>query len=261
MKKATSQIVTANKELIDELLSKNTHNRPAKGSHVKYLREQIRAGNWTLTNQGIGVSVGGWIVDGGHRLEAIRAEGYPPVEFILVRNLPDDAQKHVDTHAKRSMSDVLQLVFDENISRTSVSCVNIILTVFKKMKAPKASPEEMIAGFETYAGSMRKVVEIPNAKKLAASVLGAIVHAYHVIQDERILDFTRQVISGEMIKAGDPAFALKSWLDSSRHNAGQGMQVERFRKTLFAIDCLLENVPTRRLLAEIPERFKREAAE
>lgn len=241
MTNATVEIVTANKQLIDELLAKNTHNRNAKKSHVEYLRRQIREGKWVVTNQGIGVSASGWIVDGGHRLEAIAAENYPPVQFVLVRGLPDSAQKYVDAHSRRSMTDVLTLFFDQALSTQTVACLNVISKALRNFNDNRRhSPDELIALFEDYGRDIKLMLGVTNAARVCSPVFGAMVFVLHSTGDKRVLEFCEQVIKGELLQTGDPALTLRNWLNSNVNQGGHTGQKERFYKTLSAVEAFLE---------------------
>lgn len=258
MKTPTVEIVTASKPLIDELLAKNTHNRNVKKSHVEYLRQQIREGNWTLTNQGVGVSVSGYIVDGGHRLQAIVQEGYPPVQFILARNLPDRAQKYVDTHARRSMADVLTLFFNQKLSTQTVACLNTIWKAERNFtQNRKPSPDEMISFFEEYGRDIKSVIGVTNATRLCSPVFSAIVFLLHATGDNRVLEFCDQVIKGELLQSGDPALALRNYLSSAKGGGGAA-QKERYYKTLSAAEAFIEGRRLAKLYARQPDVKKQQ---
>ena len=241
MQKPTVEIVTANKKLITELRALDTHNRNKKKRHVDYLRREIHDGRWTLTNQGVGVSVSNFIVDGGHRLEAIELEGYPPVQFILARGLPDNAQKYVDQHAKRSMADTLTLFFDSSISNQVIASLNVIIKVENAWESLKPSPDTLIAKFEEVENSMKRLVAVEKSSRIAAPVFAALVNVHHQTGDDRVLQFAEQLIRGEMLQSGDPALTLRNWLSSTASACGgSSVQRERYMKTRAALEAFME---------------------
>lgn len=242
MQKPTVEIVTAGKKLIAELRAMDTHNRKRKKSHVDYLRSEIREGRWVLTNQGVGVNVSGQIVDGGHRLEAIDLEGCPPVHFILARGLPDVAQKYVDQGARRNMSDVLTLFFDTSISTQVVATLNVLILSEKGRNSVKPSPDVLIEKLEEMGESLKRVAGVEKSSRLAAPVFAALVKTFHETENDKVLRFAEQIITGEMLQTGDPALTLRNWLINSKGagSGGTGPCMERYLKTLNAVGAALE---------------------
>jgi hypothetical protein len=249
--KPTVEIVTATPKLIKELRALDTRNRKRKKSHVDYLRKEIREGRYTLTNQGIGVTVSGYLCDGGHRLEAIELEGYPPVQFVLVRGLPDAAQKYVDQHAKRSMADTLTLFFDFAVSTIMVAMLNVFIREeVDSTSNKKISPDLLIETFQSCEEEIKRLLSITNIKMLSAPVLASLLEAYCRTHDERVLVFADQVIRGEMLREGDPAYLLRRWLHSVKKQGGAGsLQRERYFKTRAAVTAFLEGRRINKLYA------------
>lgn len=194
-----------------------------------------------LTNQGIGITRSHEILDGQHRLFAIRAEGYPPgIELMLVWNLEPDARKYVDTGIVRRMPDILRMFMDTNIGSNVVACINVILKTSYGWRA-KFLPDDLLEVLTEKGDSISAVFAIERAGRLPAPVLAALVDAHHETGgDARILKFTAQVASGEMIAAGDPAFALRNWSVSMTQNSGGSeIQRERYVKTRSMIDAFM----------------------
>lgn len=240
--KPTVEIATASKPLIRELRSLDTHNRARKPTHVEYLRREIRAGRFSLTNQGIGVTVGGWICDGGHRLEAIELEGCPPVQFILARNLPDTAQKYVDQHSRRSMADTLTLFFDTTISCQVIAALNMCVKMTAGFKGhAKPGPDRLIQEFEVKQAAMQRIIGLEKSRTLPAPVTAALIDVLHMTADPLVINFAQQVIRGEMLQTGDPALTLRNWLNNSTGGTGGDfVQRERYLKTRAATMAFLE---------------------
>lgn len=234
----TVKIVTASKEIIDELLSKDTNNRIKRWKHIEALRIEIRNGHWHLTNQGIGVTNSGWICDGGHRLEAIKAEGYPPVQFVLVEGLDDEAQKYVDRHAKRSMTDMLRLCLNITVSHLVVAAMNVSIKSRNGWARYQPGPDEVIEEFTEKSDSIECVLQIERRFRWPAAIFAALVDANHLKSDRRTAYFAEQVIRGEMLQEGDPAHTLRKWiLSTNGKGGGIEFQKERYLKTMAAVDA------------------------
>ena len=122
-------IVTATKPLVDALIALNTHNRSIRTTAVDRLKADLVSDAWKLTASGVGVDSLGRLSDGQHRLEAIKAAGYPPVQFVLAIGLDPEAQGVVDRHAKRSLADALSLLQGRTVSTAMVAAANAMLTL------------------------------------------------------------------------------------------------------------------------------------
>lgn len=226
------EIVTATKELVDSLIEKDTHNRSKKERHIVYLKEEIEKGNWRLTNQGIGVTTEGWLCDGGHRLQAIKRAGYPPVKFLLVTGLAPDAQAYVDTHNKRSMADVLTLLTNTAVSARAVATANVLLKIECKGDTRKFSPEDTAAKLTEISSYLKEIFDINGHKVLSAGVVAGIISVWMATNSSKCIDFTAKLIVGEMLKRDEPAFALRMHLLSHDAITGSCAQMDRYWRTV-----------------------------
>ena len=103
------------KEIVDQMLAANTKNRSVRTRHVETLARQMRNG-FFVPNNGQAIVINKsftWLLDGQHRLLAIRAAGYP-IYDIDVKVVDDcDAEKcfhTIDTNAMgRNPAQVLAL--------------------------------------------------------------------------------------------------------------------------------------------------------
>jgi hypothetical protein len=97
----------------DEILSGNTDNRSVSKDHVFFLKSQMIGGQWKQTLDPIKISKSGRLLDGQHRLLALKAAGVE-LEFLVVRDLGDDVFDVLDTGRKRSAGDVLSIAGYQN---------------------------------------------------------------------------------------------------------------------------------------------------
>lgn len=231
--KAIAEIRTATKTLVDALLAMNTSNRPIKKRVVEKYARDIKAGNWLLTNQGIGVSDSGVLLDGQHRLEAIKQCGYPPVSILVVSGLSEDCKMAVDQHAKRTARDMLQFAFEYRVSYYAPAIATALLASKTDWRGGYTMSEiyDCILDHEE---EIRSIVEIPkNHKSFAAPYLAAFVQC---IRDgigdlEKMTKFIHDVETGEMLSKNDPQFHLHNLMRTTKSNGGGGLlRKERFEK-------------------------------
>jgi hypothetical protein len=252
----TAQIITANKEIVDELLAMNTNNRPLRPTIVKLYTDLIEQGKWMLTNNGIGVSSSNVLIDGQHRLHAIRAANYPPVKLLLVTGLDMESQIVVDQQAKRSARDALRLIFDIRVSKNAPAICNIILKDRRKWANYTISIMQTVDILREHENEIESVCNVPkNMTSFPAPVLAAMVVVLKngKANIENIRTFLWKVETGENLDRTSPALLLRNYLQSGNKSSSGGvMQKERFFKTLNAFYKFIANEKTDKLYAKDP---------
>lgn len=215
-------IVTATKEIVDWLLSLNTNNRAIKNTHINYIRNQIKNGNWYFTNQGIGVSKKGVLTDGQHRLIAIVKENYPPVELLLVLGLDDMAQAVVDTHAKRSQADVIRLLMNRTVSNQAIAALNVTLLI--RTDGLKFS----WIGGKTDTFELSEIIADENelltrlftscGTGIRTPVMAALIEYARLYSIDYACNLGEQIKDGLNLTKDDPAYRLRDWLAKNKTN-------------------------------------------
>jgi len=244
-----AQFILATKEAVDDLLSKNTKNRNVRKSAVDAYKREILNGNWRVTNQGIGVSSSGVLMDGQHRLLAIREAGYPLVTLLVVTGLDEDAQLYVDQHAKRNMRDALRFAFDVRVAAKAPAICRLlakcedgkISTSYKVITA-----NDIIEILTAYQTEIDVVIDTPkNSNFFAASFLAAFVWVANTRSElNRVVEFMTSVERGEMLTSRDPAYHLRNIILNTRSlTGGCGMQADRFGKAVKATMAYLDGKP------------------
>ena len=235
--KQKAEIKIANKGLVDALLGMNKSNRTIRKSVVDGYRRDIIAGNWRITNQGIGVTEGGVLADGQHRLMALKECGYPAVPLLIVYNLDEDIQKFVDAHAKRSVRDLLLFSFDARVSRNAPAIANVLIKISRGHSSGVATNSEIMDVITEYQEQINIVLKIPSQiNTFAAPYFAAFVKFLH--EDSGRIDFLKKFISsvetGELLTKDMPEFHLRNFLITSV-GGGSSLQFERFEKTMKAM--------------------------
>ncbi len=249
-----AKIVTMTKELVDTLLAMNTNNRNPKAPVVQRYARDVKAGNWKLTCQGIGVSDTGVLIDGQQRLMAFRDAGYPPVECVLVSGLDMESQKVHDQHAKRSARDMFRLVMDSKVSRMTPAVLNVLSKyeddlpeIVSHLQGLKTMTiDEMYDLHEVYGSSIELVAGMVKddtfypAPVIAAAVyyLYKGVHAYTDIEW-----FLEKLRTGENITRSMPVFHLRNYILMTKKGVsacGGAAQKERYLKSKKAIKASVD---------------------
>jgi hypothetical protein len=239
-----AEIKTATKQLVDALLAMNTNNRSLKTRTVQMYAQDIKAGKWMLTNQGVGITKSGVLADGQHRLEAIKSCNYPPVPLLIVHGLEDNVQIAVDAHAKRSARDMLHFAFGFRVSRSAPAIGNLILRHFKNQWSGIFSNTDLMEIIREYSSEIEAVINVPkNANFFAAPFLTSFVVQLKIRPDlnEQIFAFMRKVESGEMLDKTMPEYHLRNYIaTAAKSTGGAAMQKERLIKCTKALVASLK---------------------
>lgn len=106
-------VVTITPQLAEELLGKNPKNRKISRTNYNTVRRAIEHGEWELNGEAIKLSQDGTVLDGQHRLMAVRDTGIS-IQSLLIEGLPDGTQETMDTGKSRSLSDILAIRGEAN---------------------------------------------------------------------------------------------------------------------------------------------------
>jgi hypothetical protein len=235
----------SDRDLVESLLAANTRNRTPKQSSILVYADEMQNGNWRLTNQGIGLSKTGVLLDGQNRLLAMRMAGYPHVPFLLVTGLDEDSANYIDIGSKRSTADLLKLVFNVTLAGRLAAAISCCLKVRKGSWAQKFTPSELIQGYHDFGKEIYEICHVEGAQKLPAPVISAlaeVVRQHGAVA--KVSKFTEQILKGELLQAGDPALTLRNWLAAQAKTGGVGGsgpgQRERYWKTLRAAEAFVK---------------------
>lgn len=100
------QVVTITPARAREMLEQNTINRRLNKLTTERFASDMRGGDWQLNGEPIIVGEGGELLDGQHRLAACMRAAQP-FETLLVRGVPAEHMKTIDSGVSRSFADVL----------------------------------------------------------------------------------------------------------------------------------------------------------
>jgi len=225
-KKKQAIIIKASKSLVDELLATNTNNRNIKKMHRKWLEDAIDKKEFILTSQGIGVSTDGVLVDGQHRLAAIREAGYPPVELLVVTGLDPNSMIYIDQHAKRTTADMLRIHLDKSITTRMASIINSHLRLKEDEEGfswihGKPSLAAVSSMMDKYSDELDMLTSAGGATPRAGTYL-ALFHYMLKSGEDAAIHLATQVATGEKLLRTDPAYKLREYLYQAKNKGGYG---------------------------------------
>lgn len=249
--KKQALFLTADKPLVDFLLSLNTNNRNIRKRHVNWLMETIKNDEFMVTGQPIIVTKDGILIDGQHRLLAIQKLGYKPVDLMLVTGIDPKAQMYLDQHAKRGLRDVLKLTYDKDINKGFSGLVTFMQNYHEHKdgtfdidhKTPLI--KKVLDYSEKHGKNIERILDACGGKIRVSTVSAIYIFGMKYGWDEASR-FGLQVRDGENLTKQDPAYQLREYLERNRHGGSQASE-EAFKMTVGACTVFAQEKKIERL--------------
>lgn len=173
------------------LLERNVDNyRDLKPSAKKFYVNEMKEGNWMFNGDTIRFDTKGHLLDGQHRLEAIKESGIPQ-EFIVVEDLDPECSKTIDIGFKKSVEDYLNH-FEKMYKKGAAAVVKQAISLSRgNITVGNSQVSQRISNtliIDTYkkddkhfleANSFGKEISNISKKVLKPSIVGAIY--YHLV--------------------------------------------------------------------------------
>lgn len=193
-------------------LSKNLEqNRNVSFELVASYASDMKAGKWLLNGEAIKLGRNDVLYDGQHRLWAV-LEADVPVKMLVIEGLSEDAIATIDQGRKRSHADSLKMLKGQENAKKYTSMVNIIRALTTDARGAMTYHQIETLG-DKYKGGLEWALKtMPSSRKWdAATISGALAFAYKT-DPVGINEFAIQLRSGEGLHSGDPAFALRYYI-------------------------------------------------
>jgi len=254
-------VIDLTPEIADDWLTHcNTHNRKLIDAHVEYLADEMKAGRWRLTHQGIAFSDNRVLLDGQHRLWAVALSGVTVPMRVFV-NEPSEAMEVLDTGQRRRNDQILSLSAGMGeVSREDLATLRAMFIGQGQQR--RQSPGEEGELLSRHLGAVRFALECLRGsgklKNLATAVTRAVLaRAWYSADHARLRHFAEVLVTGRPIGEHDePIILLFQFLVGGA--AGGRNRAERhecYRKTERALSAFLNRERLSRLYAAPHELF------
>jgi len=267
------QLKTITPEIARAMLKGNTHNLPVRASHVDYLASEMTAGRWSLTHQGIAFDEG-VVVDGQHRLLAVVQSGVT-IQAWVFGDVPLSVQELIDKGRIRSIADELGHFGGVQYAAAKAATCRAVLLIccnFQNVKMSVGCCKTILAAIGGEIEVVIKATENFHPGR-RAWVHGALALALSA--DRSVEPFILAFGSGENLKTGDPAKALRDWLTNgglhtkktykgaavegvfnAAYNALQGQKLQNIKRGFQGIEFFLTK--KRKLVGALREDAKQQ---
>jgi len=239
------ELVSVTPHIAELWLRRNTHNRKPSLSTVARYAADMQHGRWRqATGETIIFDSLGRLQQGQHRLMAVVKSGIT-IRFWVMFNADPNDFTVIDSGWKRTTANVLSVQGVANASALAAICRSALMLrdYFHVSWSGKAiveitnsavmefyeSNREIASEATTQAESLRRSIYIPGTQ------FGAVGVNVMLLSDEleQWNEFVQRLLSGEMLPADSPIFALRRWsLGRRGSGAGAGGSSQQLKTAL-----------------------------
>jgi hypothetical protein len=252
------QIMHVTPEMASRWLEGNTHNRRINQTHVNRLAEEMKAGRWRLTHQGIAFSASGTLLDGQHRLWAIVLSG-ATVKVRVFFNEPAGNEGAIDGGLSRSDADRLTLTgkFEGGVSRNHLAALRVMLRGLKEptcigIAVLEAEMVKHKGAIDFALGNLAS----DHSRGVANSVTrGVLARAFYSTDRDKLTHFCDVLKTGLSGEADQPIILLRDYLGKCPRSRKANILAEQYAKTERALLAYLRGERLSKLYAGTFELF------
>ncbi|MER8182901.1 hypothetical protein [Kitasatospora sp. NPDC094015] len=222
----SSQIIEISPIAAAEMLTRNSGNRPLDRGRIALLRAAILRGEWLVSHQGIAFA-GAWqnsrLLDGQHRLEAIRLSGRS-VPVIVFENVPVETFSVMDTGRSRTASTVLamQNEHDSSLLAAAIRHIHLLRSMPDmewKGSSSRLTNAQVLAYLALHRERLTEACRVARRMSNERLIIptAAAVGYYTTREASPGVDqesWVEGVTTGASLSSGDPRLALRNALIS-----------------------------------------------
>lgn len=207
-----------------EMLSKNTTNRPVSKSTVATYADALRRGEWLLNGDSIRFDSNGNVIDGQHRLLAIVASGVG-IDTFVTRGLAPVSFSTIDRGKKRATSDDLSIQGEKNATTLASAARAIVLIKVGYVGRGAVTSAQCNTAIKDHPSIRHWVSRFICSKVRSTGIPSSFVSVLTLASERHgeafIEEFLTQVATGESLQKGMPAYVLRERFMTQNKRAGQ----------------------------------------
>lgn len=226
-----SEVVVVTPKMAKSWLeTRHEGQRAVAEKRVQSIASDIEAGNWRLTHQGIAFDAQGHLIDGQHRLSAIVLAD-KAVPLLVFKNASASMADPIDRGAPRSVA------FVSGVPTRTVAAIAVLYRFERgilsyNVPVTVAQTIETMGHHQAHLDAIRAI----RATGMQAGLIAACAWVMP-IDPSATIDFLRKVVTGELIRRGDPSYALRNW---DQRRAGHGQHAIVF--AMASLNCLRHHI-------------------
>lgn len=252
-------VVLVTPEIAEDWLTNcNVHNRKLIDSHVEYLANEIRAGRWRLTHQGIAFSANGVLLDGQHRLWAVVLAGMPALMRVFV-NQPAETMSVIDTGQRRRNDQIITLTGNlGEVTPHDLAILRSMFICYPHRRSPEEEGELLSRHFKAVRFAQEILIRSRTFRHITTAITYAVLaRAWYSADHSQLRHFAEVLSTGRPIGEHDqPILLLFQFLIGA--TAGSRKRTDRhecYSKIERALSAFLHHEKPHRLYAAPHELF------
>lgn len=207
----TTEYISITPQMAREWLKTNTSNRNLSEAVVDAYANDMRAGAWKLTHQGIGFDALGNLLDGQHRLHAIIKVNFPVV-MAVTRGLAASARDVVDAQKPRTVADQLALVDGVPSANKYAGACRAILEIDQGRQIYKYTLNDVRTVLARYKDGITDVRKLLSGTEYdSVTIVGPLTYTL-AADRSKMLKFVGQIRDGEGIRKTDPSYQAREYV-------------------------------------------------
>lgn len=232
-----SEVMMVTPEMANFWLQRNVKNRKLSKRTVNRYAKDIANGMWEVNGEAIKIATDDSLLDGQHRLEAVRQAG-KSVEMLVISNLPPEVFHTLDTGKMRSSTDVFGL--NGETHTTALSSALRLLYVYERtegdfskmgpiLKLGISTPEleQLLDNHPDIRQACADTWRVSQMKILPHSVAAFLYYTLSKINKREAHDFFERLRDGNNLSREDSLLTLRNTLVWMRENLrGSNNQVK-----------------------------------
>lgn len=182
----------------EKWLNEKAPNRSLKENKVLQFAQDMEAGLWRKTHQGIAFGEDGKLIDGQHRLEAITL-ARKPIVMMVTYGLTKDSMMAIDQGDRRSFVDNIEIATGKHYPAKLVSVARALITLrpgARKAQSVDAVNRALQAHGDALSVAAKPLIDshVVGIASVITSV--AMTRAYYHVKPDRLRELIAALITG-----------------------------------------------------------------
>lgn len=217
------------------------NNRSINKAAVARFAEDMKAGAWRLSHQGIAFDDQGRLVDGQHRLRAVIESG-ATVEMLIVYYKKAPPLTHLDRGTTRSLGAVLEVsgAFARGQGASVASTVNSLVALVRGAIVRRVTEDDIHKIYAAHKTGIDFATSLLKPGKITAPFAAAIAYT-HPICPQRIESFAVQAINNDGLAMHSGAWHFSRLMSECKSQT----HAQRLVASQAAVKCVMLHMQDR----------------